>query len=194
TDTLPSGLTFVSASSGGTYSAATGKVTWTVGTVAGGATVTLTVTGTAPTAASIETNSGPTSLPNTASVTGNETEGVTTNNTASSTAQLVYPKLTKRVRNLGKPGALNLGATFGTAGTGVPGEVLEYCIDARNYGVAVSGFVLTDTVPGNTVSDVSAYGTDLGVQVTRGGSTSTRTSTAVDTDGGSLSASALSVD
>ncbi|WP_424951282.1 tandem-95 repeat protein [Deinococcus sp.] len=187
TDTLPTGLTFVSASGGGSYNAGTGKVSWTVGNLANGATVTLTLTGTAPSAASVETNNGPTSLVNTATTAANETELVTTNNTASSSAQLVYPKLSKRVRNVTQSGA------FGTVGSGKPGEVLEYCIDFKNYGVSVASFVITDTVPGNTTADLSAYGAGLGLQVVRG-STSTRTSTGSDGDGGSLSASSLSLD
>ncbi|WP_407540290.1 tandem-95 repeat protein [Deinococcus radiomollis] len=188
TDTLPTGLTFASASSGGTYSAATGKVSWTLGNVANGATVTLTLTGTAPTAASVETNSGPASLVNTASTQANETEVVTANNTASTTSQLVYPKLIKRVRNVTQSGA------FGTVGTGKPGEALEYCIDFKNYGVAVANFVISDTVPSNTSAALSAYGSGLGLQVVRGGATTTRTSSNADADGGSLSTSALSLD
>ncbi|MGY2892826.1 beta strand repeat-containing protein [Deinococcus sp. UYEF24] len=187
TDTLPAGLTFASASNGGTYSAATGKVSWTVGAVANSATVTLTVTGTAPTAASVETNSGPTSLVNTASTQANETEVVTNNNTATSTSQLVYPKLTKRVRNVTQNGA------FGTVGTGKPGEILEYCIDFKNYGVAVANFVISDSVPSNTNANLSAYGAGLGLQVVRG-ATTTRTSSNADADGGSLSSAALSLD
>ena len=187
TDTLPTGLTFVSASSGGSYNAGTGKVSWAVGNVANGATVTLTVTGTAPAAASVETNNGPTSLVNTASTAANESEVVTANNSASTTSQLVYPKLTKRVRNV------TTGGAFGITGTGKPGEVLEYCIDFKNYGVAVAGFVLSDTVPVNTNANLSAYGAGLGLQVTRG-TVTTRTSTGSDVDGGNLTASALSAD
>ncbi|WP_407569075.1 Ig-like domain-containing protein [Deinococcus altitudinis] len=184
TDTLPTGLTFTSASNGGTYSAATGKVTWTVGAVANGATVTLTVTGKAPDSASVETNNGPTSLVNTATVQSDQTAAVSA---APSTAQLVYPKLTKRVRNVTQNGA------FGTVGTGKPAEVLEYCIDFKNYGVAVANFVISDSVPSNTNANLGAYGTGLGLQVVRG-ATTTRTSTNADADGGSLSATALSLD
>ena len=187
TDTLPPGLTFASASGGGTYNAATGKVSWTLGNVASGVNVVLTLTGTAPLAASVETNNGPVSLTNTAVTAANEPEVATANNSASTVSQLVYPKLSKRVRNATTPGA------FGTTGTGKPGEVLEYCIDFRNYGVAVAGFVISDTVPGNTSADLSGYGAGLGLQVTRGGVT-TRTSTGTDTDGGSLSAATLSLD
>jgi len=188
TDTLPAGLTFTSASSGGTYNAGTGKASWTLGTVAGGSTTTLTLTGTAPLAASVETNSGPASLANTATTQGNETEVVTANNSSTTTAQLVYPKLSKRVRNVTQTGA------FGTVGTGKPNEVLEYCIDFKNYGVAVASFVVSDTVPSNTTANLSSYGVGLGLQVVRGGVTTTRTSIGTDADGGSLSSAALSLD
>ena len=189
TDTLPSGLTFATATGGGggTYNAATGKVSWTLGTVAAGSSVVLTLTGTAPTAASVETSNGPASLTNAASTAANEAEVVTSNNSASTVSQLVYPRLSKRVRNVTTLGA------FGTTGTGKPAEILEYCIDFRNYGVAVATFVISDTVPTNTNADLSGYGAGLGLQVTRGGVT-TRTSTGGDTDGGSLSAAALSLD
>ena len=189
TDTLPSGLTFATATGGGggTYNAATGKVSWTLGTVAAGSSVVLTLTGTAPTAASIETSNGPASLTNAASTVANEAEVVTSNNSASTVSQLVYPRLSKRVRNVTTLGA------FGTTGTGKPAEILEYCIDFRNYGVAVATFVISDTVPTNTNADLSGYGAGLGLQVTRGGVT-TRTSTSGDIDGGSLSAAALSLD
>ena len=59
--------------------------------------------------------------------------------------------------------------------------------------MAVATFVISDTVPTNTNADLSGYGAGLGLQVTRGGVT-TRTSTGGDTDGGSLSAAALSLD
>jgi len=189
TDTLPSGLTFATATGGGggTYNAATGKVSWTLGTVAAGSSVVLTLTGTAPTAASVETSNGPASLTNAASTAANEAEVVTSNNSASTVSQLVYPRLSKRVRNVTTLSA------FGTTGTGKPAEILEYCIDFRNYGVAVATFVISDTVPTNTNADLSGYGAGLGLQVTRGGVT-TRTSTGGDTDGGSLSAAVLSLD
>jgi uncharacterized repeat protein (TIGR01451 family) len=48
TDLIPSGSAFVSATNGGTYSAATGQVTWNLGTLSGGQQTAMTVTVAAP--------------------------------------------------------------------------------------------------------------------------------------------------
>jgi hypothetical protein len=132
----------------------------------------------------VETNNGPTSLVNNAAVKSDQTTAVVSTPV---TSQLVYPKLSKRVRNVSQNGA------FDTVGTGKPGEVLEYCIDFRNYGVGVASFVISDSVPSNTNANLNAYGAGLGLQVVRG-TTTTRTSSSGDADGGSLSTSALSLD
>ena len=185
TDTLPAGLTGVTADNGGVISGS--SITWTLPATTP---VTLTVTGIAPTAAGDGSYSGPASLANTATVASTsaaqaESGAVATNNTSTTTAQLVYPRLTKRVRNL------TAGGTFSTVGTGKPGEMLEYCIDFQNYGVAVNAFVITDTVPTNTNSNPDGYGAGLGIQVNRAGIT-TRTS-ASDGDGASLSTTTLNI-
>ena len=75
TDPLPAGLSFVSASSGCTPSS--GVVTCTIGNLALNATATVTIT------ALTGTQGG--TIVNTASVTGNEAEPVSSNNSASST-------------------------------------------------------------------------------------------------------------
>jgi uncharacterized repeat protein (TIGR01451 family) len=183
TDTLPAGLTGVTADNGGVVAGTT--ITWTLPATTP---VTLTVTGIAPTAAGDGSYSGATSLANTATVASTsagqaESGAAATNNTSSTTAQLVYPRLSKRVRNL------TAGGAFGTVGTGKPAEMLEYCIDFNNYGVAVNNFVVTDTVPTNTNSNPDGYGAGLGIQVNRA-TTTTRTS-ASDGDGASLSTTTL---
>ncbi|HEY2666660.1 MAG TPA: SBBP repeat-containing protein [Actinomycetota bacterium] len=82
TDTLPAGITFVSASSTqGTCSNASGTVTCTQGPLASGATSTITIVVTAP--------SSPTTITNTATIKANEADPNTANNTASATTQVV---------------------------------------------------------------------------------------------------------
>src|SRR5262249_6639067 len=78
TDTLPAGVTFVSASTGCTN--ASGTVTCTVGNLANGANATITIVVTAPSTAGTITNTAP--------VAGQPTDPNTANNTASATTQV----------------------------------------------------------------------------------------------------------
>ncbi|ULH16623.1 hypothetical protein MF271_08630 [Deinococcus sp. KNUC1210] len=92
-----------------------------------------------------------------------------TNNTATvSLTVLGSPVgvLTKRVRNLGSMSALNTGAVFGTAISGKPGDVTEYCIDYSNAAgvLNAAGFVLSDVLPANTSAWTDGYGTGKGLQ------------------------------
>jgi uncharacterized repeat protein (TIGR01451 family) len=82
TDTLPPGVTFVSASSTqGTCTQASGTVTCNVGSLAVGATATITIVVTAP--------SSPTTITNTATIKANETDPNPANNSASASTQVV---------------------------------------------------------------------------------------------------------
>jgi uncharacterized repeat protein (TIGR01451 family) len=82
TDTLPGGVTFVSASSTqGTCSNASGTVTCNIGSLASGATATITIVVNAP--------SSPATITNTATIKANEADPNTANNTASATTQVV---------------------------------------------------------------------------------------------------------
>lgn len=104
--------------------------------------------------------------------------------------------LTKQVRNCGvlAPGAAcPAGATFGTTGTGRPGEVLEYCVAYTNPGGAgAANVVLSDLVPQNTRVDPNAYGAGRGLNLTVGATTTQLTSVA-DSDNGELTASQLTL-
>ncbi|MFC4639517.1 hypothetical protein [Deinococcus hohokamensis] len=187
-DPLPAGTTLVSASGGGVASTSGGvtTVTWTLGTLAAGQSTTLTVALTAPSEATV--SAGTTSLSNTATTSTTSAEATTANNTSNTvTTRLVLVTLAKRVRNLTQSGA------FGTAGTGRPGEVLEYCIDYRNAGgVDLPSFVVKDPVPANVTAVGSAYdaeepstATGFGIRFLRGTVTSYLTS-AADGDVGQL--------
>src|SRR5262249_6737189 len=79
TDTLPTGVTFVSASTG--CANASGTVTCTVGSLANGANATATIVVTAPSTTGTITN--------TATVAGQQTDPNTANNTASATTSVV---------------------------------------------------------------------------------------------------------
>lgn len=76
-DPLPAGMTYVSSTSGGTYSAGTRTVSWTLGKLNSGDTRTLTVTVSVP--------AGDNRYTNTASVTSGSSDSNTSNNTSSVT-------------------------------------------------------------------------------------------------------------
>src|SRR5207302_658585 len=81
TDTLPAGVGFVSAtSSQGTCTNASGTVTCGVGSLASGATASITINATAPATAG--------TIVNTATIGGNEPDPTPTNNTASASTQV----------------------------------------------------------------------------------------------------------
>src|SRR5439155_1677597 len=80
-DTLPAGVTFVSASSSvGTCANASNTVTCTIGNLASGATATITINASASATAGMITN--------TATISGNETDPNPANNTASASTQV----------------------------------------------------------------------------------------------------------
>ncbi|WP_221089328.1 beta strand repeat-containing protein [Deinococcus aquaedulcis] len=187
TDTLAAGLTFASASDGGTYNAATRTVTWTLASLGANATKTLTLGVTAPAATAISPTTGVKSVQNTATVSVTGDPNTANNTSAPVTTRFVLTEVAKRVRNV------TTGGAFGTSGGGKPAEVLEYCLDARNLGGAdLPNYVLTDQVPSNVNALLTAYdaeepstATGFGVKVTRGSTTSYRTS-AADADTGTL--------
>lgn len=124
TDALPAGLTFTSASASvGTYDSATGA--WTIGTLANGATATLTVNA---------TYVGPNQVVNTASVTSSTFDPNTGGNSASVTvpSQLADVSVTKSVSNAAPDFGSNV----------------QFTITATNAGPnAASGVEIRDTLP-----------------------------------------------
>lgn len=185
TDTLPTGLTYVSAT--GTPALLAGQpsqsgqtLTFTQASLAAGSSQVYTVTvGVAVTA-----NTNNAAFLNTATASATTVSAVTS---TPARTDIVYPKLTKRVRNVTQNSA------FGTTGGGLPGEILEYCIDFNNYGsLALPNFVISDNVPANTGALLTAYDaaepsatTGFGVKLVRGASTTYLTSAAAD-DAGTL--------
>jgi uncharacterized repeat protein (TIGR01451 family) len=131
TDVLPSGVTFVSASNGG--SALSGTVTWTNVSVSAGTTTHLTVT--------VTVNQGlgnGTILTNTASVSGKSAQDTTI------------------VHVVAQP-TFTITKTDGKA-TATPGETLTYTITVTNTSsVNASNVTVTDTLPEN-VSFLTASG------------------------------------
>lgn len=197
TDTLPAGLTFVSASNGGAYDSASRTVTWSLLSLAGNAQQTLTVTAAAPSEAQV--TGGLTSVQNTASV-ALPGETVLGNNTSAPTdTRLILTSVRKEVRNV------STGTAFGTSSGGKPGEILEYCLITRNLGGAdlgaPTGYVVRDAVPGNVTARLNAYdadepgtGTGFGVKLTRGSTSYLSSVAATLTDsGGTFGSGALSV-
>lgn len=176
TDTLPAGLTYVSASGTPALSSTPTvngqQLSFNVGSLAAGATQTINVL----TSVAVTPNTAQTALTNVAGAQADTVTAVTSNPVVT---DFVYPKLRKTVTNITRQ------MPAGTVGNGNPGDVLEYCLAFNNYGnLALPKFALTDHVPGTTTANLNGYGAGLGVQVTRGGVT-TYTS-AVDADAASL--------
>ncbi|MHA0042163.1 beta strand repeat-containing protein [Deinococcus sp. PEB2-63] len=189
TDTLPTGVTYVSSTPAGAVSGQT--LTWTLGTLPAGGSQVITVVVTAPVEATLLSTPATRTLTNTASVSSATTDPTPANNTATAVTQMVGAKLTKSVRNVTQ------NTTFGTSGGGLPGEVLEYCIAFENIGaVALPNFVVTDQVPGNTNAQTGGYdaeeasaATGFGVKLTRSTANPTTSyfTSAADADVGALS-------
>jgi SdrD B-like domain len=197
TDPIPAGFTAPSlvgaavAAAGATGCSAAlagNTVTLTAATLPVGASCVVTVQVTASTVgtfANKATANPPTGIPDYA--TGNNAATV-------NTVVLAPPSVTlvKKVRNVGKVGAVVTTAAYAAASSGKPGEVSEYCIDYSNAaGVqAARNVVLSDPLPILLVTAwADGYGTGLGLQWTRVlsgvSTTSTLTSAAAD-DAGDL--------
>ncbi|WP_295816922.1 GEVED domain-containing protein [uncultured Deinococcus sp.] len=194
TDTLATGLAFVSASNGGTYDGGTRTVTWPLISLAGSAQQLLTLDVTAPTDPQVR--SGTTTVQNTATATLTGDPNPANNTSAAVTTRMILTQLTKLVRNTSEPSSV-----FGTSGGGKPGQVLEYCLEARNLGGAdlgtvANGYRVRDTLPTNVDALLTAYDADepsvdtgYGVRITRG----TAPATYLKSDTATLSATTLDV-
>ncbi|MBT8403842.1 MAG: DUF11 domain-containing protein, partial [Gemmatimonadetes bacterium] len=137
-DTLPAGFTFVSATGGGTYSAPTNAVTWTVGTLADGAsTPVYTVNATIPaTASGPATNRARVAATTADPAAANDRDAVTT--TIAAVADLV--------------------AGASGPATAVPSTQITFTASVTNVGPSTAtAIVVTDTLPAG-VTFVSATG------------------------------------
>ncbi|TXK52846.1 DUF11 domain-containing protein [Pontibacter qinzhouensis] len=125
TDLLdPNQLNFISSSVGSAYNVNTGV--WTVGSLAVGATQTMTITASPRVTGTIST---------TATQTHTEPDNVTSNNSATATITVV-PAADIEVRNTAS------GTTFNN------GDLVTYTVTARNLGPnAATGVVVTDRLP-----------------------------------------------
>ena len=188
TDLLPPNVTYKSSAPAATVSGQ--NLTWSLGSLASGASQILTVVVTAPSTATLASTPAARTLTNTATVSTTTPES-NPDNSASAVTQMVDAALTKTVKNVTQNTAV------GTTGGGRPGEVLEYCIAFENIGaVALPNFVVTDQVPGNTNAQTGGYdaeeasaATGFGVKLTRGTTPPTTSyfTSAADTDVGALS-------
>ncbi|MBT8337464.1 MAG: DUF11 domain-containing protein, partial [Gemmatimonadetes bacterium] len=137
-DTLPAGFTFVSASGGGTYSATTNAVTWTVGALANGAsTPVYTVNATIPsTASGPVTNRARVAATTADPAAANDRDAVTT--TIAAVADLV--------------------AGASGPATAAPSTQITFTASVTNVGPSTAtAIVVTDTLPAG-VTFVSATG------------------------------------
>ncbi|HEY3760509.1 MAG TPA: tandem-95 repeat protein [Verrucomicrobiae bacterium] len=134
TDTLPAGVTFVSATGSGTTN--NGVATWNLASLAANATTNFTLIVTAPVSGT---------LTNTASVTSPTVDPVTTNNVSPPVTTTVTPLADLAI---GKSGA---GAVVATSN-------LSYTISVTNFGPSVASTItVTDTLPAGVIF-VSATG------------------------------------
>jgi uncharacterized repeat protein (TIGR01451 family) len=152
TDTLPAGVTYVSAASGqGTVSQSGGTVTVSVGNLNEGATATATILVTV-------NPSTRGSITNTAVVAGNEQETNTANNTATVTTQ-VDPLDDLSITKTASASSVKVGA------------FLTYTLTASNAGPSDgTGVIVSDTLPAGLTYDSAA--SSLGT-VSRAGNTIT---------------------
>src|SRR5262249_12591335 len=126
TDTLPTGVGFVSASSGCTN--ASGTVTCTVGALASGANASVTIVVTAPATAGTITN--------TATVAGQPTDPNTGNNSATATTTVQAPA------------AADLSITKPAPATVTTGQQFTYTLSVHNGGPSnATSVAVTDTLP-----------------------------------------------
>ncbi|TAH16755.1 MAG: DUF4347 domain-containing protein [Oscillatoriales cyanobacterium] len=153
TDTLPVGLTGVTASNGGTYNPATGIVTWTaIASLASGAAnaVTRTVSIVAPASGTVA---------NTARSTSDTADPNTANNNGTAANAQVTTTIT--------PSADVVTTKAGPASI-APGATATYTITAQNAGPSsATNVVITDTLPlgltGVTASNGGSYNPATGV-------------------------------
>ncbi|MBI1748686.1 MAG: DUF11 domain-containing protein [Acidobacteria bacterium] len=132
-DTLPAGVTFVSASAGGTFDATTGKVTFAIGTLASGATGSATIT------VHVTATSG--TLTNSAAISTSTQDSNPANNTSSCTSTV---------------GVADVAVTKVCPATALTGSTIAYTLNYSNQGTAAAQNVtLVDTLPAG-VTFVSA--------------------------------------
>lgn len=107
--------------------------------------IVITVTG------ALSANTNQAALLNTATATATGVSTVTSNQVRT---DVVYSRLFKQVHNLGSAPAAaipQVAPAWSSTSGGLPGEILEYCIDFRNHGtVTLSSFSVADGVPANT--------------------------------------------
>lgn len=157
TDVLPANVGTPTVTENGNPVAATQNgqnLTWSVGTLATGsaATRTFRVTVTAPPAPTLRATQPQSALVN--SVVASATNAATTP-AATATTGTAYTALFKQVHNIGSsPAAAPIPATspaWSSTGTGLPRNVVEYCIDFTNYGsLPLNNYKINDVVPANT--------------------------------------------
>jgi len=146
TDVIPSGMSYTSDSCGGSYDAGTGTWTWSIASLANGASMSCNLTVQVDSAASG-------TLVNTASVTGAETDPDTSNNNSSSS--VVVDLLAD----------LAITKTADATGPVDPGSQVVYTLDVTNNGPSqATGVTVTDVIPSGLayVSDTCGGSYDAG--------------------------------
>lgn len=160
TDTLPSGLSYVAGSTTvGGVAAADPSSSGTPATLTFGAVnvpaQSGTTAGTTVISFKVKINT-PTPNANLAAYVNNAAIK-NTSLTASATTNTIYTRLFKQVHNLGSsatatsPAAPAPSPAWRSINGGMPGDVLEYCIDFYNYGsAALNNYTVSDILPAKT--------------------------------------------
>ncbi len=181
-DPIPAGTSFISATNGGVFNTSTNTVSWLVPTLNPSEIQTFEVTVAAPNVTTVKNASG-VKVVNLATVTSSNASS----KTASATTLINYDELSKKVRNITK------NESFGLIGSGLPSEVLEYCLDFKNYGsTPMSNYVLNDTLSSNLKAVLNGYDTErgsgsgYGIKLTLNGGSATYFTSTTDLDAAEL--------
>ena len=135
TDPIPSGLTYVTSTGNVTCTQSSGTLSCAVGTLAANANVTFSVVFTVGAVSSCT----PSTLTNTATITGDQTDPVTTNNQATATTSVTCPTTTDLMIAKTGPAEITRSATSAVN--------ITYIVTVTSNGGASTNVVVTDPIP-----------------------------------------------
>lgn len=150
TDVLPFGVAFISASAA--CSEVSGVVTCIQALLEAGDTATFDIT------VSVLAQPLGTAITNTATVSADEIDPNSANNSASATVTVSGLLLTKTVCNLTDAGGDCADSDYQNTVSGAPGDVLSYRVRFERVGTPIQNLVITDDVPAHTTLALDSFG------------------------------------